>query len=123
MTSSSNEDQKVAEWMKSLGFVHSKRDLLWHLWIKNSDREIARVTPEAATLLYKAQQSNTKRILYKVEKDIMLPDEMHYAHMCSADDVDCTEFRQRCLTLTYQRSALAQIRNEELDSEIMEHKQ
>lgn len=43
---------EVKEFMESMRYVYSKRDGLFHLWKKNSDREIARATPEAAGRLY-----------------------------------------------------------------------
>jgi predicted Ser/Thr protein kinase len=45
-------NNRVAEYMEGLGFVFSKRDGLWHKWVKDSNREIARIAPEAAKPMY-----------------------------------------------------------------------
>jgi hypothetical protein len=99
---SSNEDQQVTEWMKSLGFNRVGSYLERNLY-KNGDLYV--IDQDQATFFYKAQQANTKRILDRAENGIA-KHEHGYSDYCPY-----------CVRRKIALESLAQIRNEELGSE------
>lgn len=147
-----DEDQKVAEWLATQGYIYSERDDLYHLWLKDSDRELGRLTIEAATFFYKAThpepvagdrhpiwqmmrnhgyvdetlarelyrhfKDDLKRILDKVEKDVIGKNEdigeLLRQPIYHGQQADIARAEVRNARRASERSVLARIRKKEL---------